>query len=832
MQTTTQAHPDSPRDQTPGQADVSFLAAPPQRTGSSHAPYFRLIPSDGWLTVLLTVIVIYLTIASIQAVTPAWAPGLEILTPVMALGILLGYVATQQRLLPDVLVHALVTVIGVAFAFYQTAGTVEGGNKLSLLNHTVTWFRLAVNPNANSSDNRVFLLFLATLTFLLSYVSYWLVFRTRRPWLMALANGVVLLINLNWTTSDQYFFLVLYLLAVMLLMVRFTLAENTRHWRAIGLRFSPDLGWDFMQAGVFFAVVVVLLPNLLPLGPASASLERSLSAANNPWQQAQIRLQAIFGGAGGKGAGGAGFFSTNLNLVNNFDPTNTQIMHYQTTLGTKSNPQTDPSQYLITQAYDTYDGQHAWSPAPATTQRAYDTDAVLPQSSRSSSYRYDTYTITLDTAATLANGGGSNVFAPGGEGAIFSIPTHVEFSIVSGVPSSPIAWASQSVLGANSSYQATGYVSTATAAELAQVPYPTQDPNTSDYPDNVLSEYLPGDTGYISGTVQQRAAQETKGAATMYQAAVDLENYLQTSFTYATHMPTPPNNQDDVAWFLNLKYGFCTWFASAMALMARSLGMPARIVSGYTAGTFDPRTNSYIVRDSQAHTWTQVYFGQYGWINFEPTASFSRFIRPQPITAAPSTTPSTVKGGATGVANRTPVGVRRNNPGGGSTQTSGQSGALIGVGLGLGALLILLALIAAAVVFWWRALYRTLSPIAAAFARVTLLGSWAGAPPRRSQTPGEYVERLGTLVPSQRGAFRRLSDLYARERWGGGLGAETSAEATGLYEQSRRSLTSVIARRARRAPLAALNGLRGLRLRGQRASRLDTVDDDEMANVN
>lgn len=831
MQTTTQTSPDSSSGQLPGQTAASFLAAPPQRTGSSRGPYFRLVPTDGWLTVLLTVIVIYLTIGSIQAVTPAWAPGLQILTPVMAMGILLGYVATQQRVLPDVLVHALVTVIGVTFAFFQTADAVEAGNKLSLLNHTIVWFRLAVNPSSNSSDNHVFLLFLATLTFLLSYVSYWLVFRTRRPWLMALANGVVLLINLNWTTSDQYFFLVLYLLAVMLLMVRFTLAENTRHWRAIGLRFSPDLGWDFMQAGVFFAVVVVLLPNLLPIGPASASLERSLTAANNPWQQAQIRLQAIFGGAGGKGAGGAGFFSSNLNLVNNFNPTNSEIMHYQTTLGTKSNPQTDPTQYLITQAFDTYDGQHAWTPSPATTQRAYDIDAILPQSSRSGAYRYDTYTITLDTNATPANGGGSNIFAPGGEGASFSIPTHVEFSIINGVPASPIAWSSQASLGANASYQATGYVSTATAAELAQVPYPSQDPSVGDYPDSVISEFLPGDASYISSTVQQRATQETSGATTMYQAAQDLQTYLQT-FRYATHMPTPPTNQDDVAWFLNLKYGFCTWFASAMALMARSLGMPARIVSGYTAGSFDPRSNSYVVRDSQAHTWTQIYFGQYGWINFEPTPGFAQFIRPQPITAAPSTTPSTGRGGATGVANRTPVGVHANRPGGSSPQTTGQSSAVIGVGLGLGALLILLALIAAAVVLWWRALFRTLSPIAAAFARVTLLGSWAGAPPRRSQTPGEYVERLGTLVPSQRGAFRRLSDLYARERWGGGLGAETDAEATGLYEQSRRSLTSVIARRARHAPLVALNALRGLRLRGQRASRLETVDDEELANVN
>ncbi len=202
MQTTTQARPTAPRERASRPAGQTPLAAPPQAEDAPRRVYFRLIPTDGWLTVGLTVIVIYLTIASIQAVTPAWAPGLDILTPVMAMGILLGYLASQQRLLPDVVVHILVTITGIAFAVYQTADAVVGGDWRALLTHTGAWFQLAVNPTLNSSDNRVFLLFLATLTFLLSYVSYWLVFRTRRPWLMALANGVVLLINLNWTTSD------------------------------------------------------------------------------------------------------------------------------------------------------------------------------------------------------------------------------------------------------------------------------------------------------------------------------------------------------------------------------------------------------------------------------------------------------------------------------------------------------------------------------------------------------------------------------------------------------------------------------------------------------
>ena len=109
----------------------------------------------------------------------------------------------------------------------------------------------------------------------------------------------------------------------------------------------------------------------------------------------------------------------------------------------------------------------------------------------------------------------------------------------------------------------------------------------------------------------------------MYDAAQHLENYLRAGFTYSTTNPDPPSNEDAVVWFLQNKKGFCTFFATAMALMGRSLGMPTRVALGFTSGTYDQEHGYYVVRGTDAHMWTQVYFGQYGWINFEPTASFN-----------------------------------------------------------------------------------------------------------------------------------------------------------------------------------------------------------------
>ena len=92
----------------------------------------------------------------------------------------------------------------------------------------------------------------------------------------------------------------------------------------------------------------------------------------------------------------------------------------------------------------------------------------------------------------------------------------------------------------------------------------------------------------------------------------------------------------------------------------------------------------------------------------------------------------------------------------------------------------------------------------AACARILRLGRWAGVSPKRSQTPDEYLEQLAGVIPGQRRSLRRMSELYAAERWGGGLEPDTTAEVPRLYEQVRASTAAVIARRARHLPLALL----------------------------
>jgi transglutaminase-like putative cysteine protease len=758
------------------------------------APWLRLWPEDGWFTLILLALSVYITVFSIESVTPPWAPGMSILTATTSLGLLLGYLSVQQGRLPGALVHAVAVILGIVFAFLQTSDAVLNGDRLLLLRHTGNWFQRALVSGGQSSDNTVFLLFLGILTFLLAYITVWLVLRTRRPWLAVLANGVVLLINLNWATPDKLIFLLVFLLVSLLLLVRFTLAENIRQWKARGLRFSPDLGWDFMQAGAIFAVVVLLVAYLLPIGQANAQLQEWAASPKNPLTSLQNKFSQIFAGVvgSGQGSGGINFFDSSYRLRGSVNLPNTKILHY-----TLPHPADDAAQFLITQTYDSYDGIANWT---ATTGQQRGARANQPLPSSSLDTKVDTYAITFDNVPL---GGETNLFAPGSEAARFSVNATYT---TRGPANVPTTWQADNPLRVGDQYIAEGYVSTATANQLSQTPYPNVDsPDPALYPAGVLQLYLPQDQ-HIDPYIKQIAQQATKGTTSMYDAAVHLETFLHAGFTYSTNNSDPPANEDAVVWFLQNKKGFCTFFASAMAMMGRSLGMPTRVALGFTSGSYDQDHGVFVVRGTQAHMWTQIYFGKYGWINFEPTESFNSFLRPQE--AAPgSTTGATGTGTvATPKTGKDPNNVQGPNVGGGN-HNAPQDSTVVRVGVGMSAVILFILLAMIVFLFWWRIKFRGFTPAAGALARIARLGTWAGAPPSHAQTPKEYAEQLAAVVPAQQANIHQLTDLYSRERWSGEIDLDALDEAPRLYEKIRGSMTQVIIRRLRSAPSAFLRGL-------------------------
>lgn len=110
-----------------------------------------------------------------------------------------------------------------------------------------------------------------------------------------------------------------------------------------------------------------------------------------------------------------------------------------------------------------------------------------------------------------------------------------------------------------------------------------------------------------------------------------IQAYLQTEFTYTLDILAAPPGRDPVEWFLTERHqGHCEYFASAMALLCRSVGINANVVTGYVAAEFNTATGHYIVRESNAHAWVEVEHSPGQWTRYDPTppADLDRIHRP------------------------------------------------------------------------------------------------------------------------------------------------------------------------------------------------------------
>jgi len=142
------------------------------------------------------------------------------------------------------------------------------------------------------------------------------------------------------------------------------------------------------------------------------------------------------------------------------------------------------------------------------------------------------------------------------------------------------------------------------------------------YSDYVYDTFL-GIPDTVPQRVRDLAAQITAQADNDYDRAKAIEAYLVKIPYTLTPGPTP-DGQDFVDYFLfDGREGYCTYYASAMAVLCRSIGLPARYIEGYIMPPEASQDGIYDVTNLQAHAWVEVYFEGFGWVPFEPTAPYS-----------------------------------------------------------------------------------------------------------------------------------------------------------------------------------------------------------------
>lgn len=122
-------------------------------------------------------------------------------------------------------------------------------------------------------------------------------------------------------------------------------------------------------------------------------------------------------------------------------------------------------------------------------------------------------------------------------------------------------------------------------------------------------------------SVYDLAQEITKNAASPAEKAFAIEHWLEENCTYTTTPGDVPEGRDFVEYFLETRKGYCTYYASAMTVLARCVGLPARYVSGFgmKQNPSGSTAFNYLATNATAHAWTEIYFSGIGWISFDPS---------------------------------------------------------------------------------------------------------------------------------------------------------------------------------------------------------------------
>ncbi len=180
---------------------------------------------------------------------------------------------------------------------------------------------------------------------------------------------------------------------------------------------------------------------------------------------------------------------------------------------------------------------------------------------------------------------------------------------------------------------------------LALEQYLISDPSTSDdytHRSSIMQDYLDAD---VPDSVIETSLMITAGSTTPLQKAFAIKKYLQQNFEYSLQVTDIPAGRDFVDYFLESKVGYCTYFASAMCMMSRANGIPARFVEGFSVDVPDSdhlEPSAVIVTGKSAHAWCEIYIDGIGWIPFDATPGGSGTTAPittSPTPAASETTP-------------------------------------------------------------------------------------------------------------------------------------------------------------------------------------------------
>jgi transglutaminase-like putative cysteine protease len=716
-----------------------------------------LQPREGWLSAALLMVMLLSLSWSVQRAE--WLEQTEFLVPIAFFALLLGAVLALSPL-SVTLTLPISAVVGAGIVLWTIGGEYfaelsQGDRFTSLGADALAWVRILAD-RGYAPQLSPYAVGLGVLMWVTAFIAVYTMYRHHRVLDAILLVGALLIANMSATLTDLFPYLVLFMLAALLLWLRAALIGREEGWQRRRVNENTEVPAAIMRSGLVFIAGSLVMAWVLTTVAVAAPLTAVWNNLDTVWGGIRDNLDGFFGGLSNPESRFTGTnFGPSFRIAGEWTSSDKPVL----TVAAKQ------ALYLRAVTYDVYNG-HGWDQTPG---RERHVDSEAP-----------TFTDSTSEAPTIGGDAFVNetieiqVQTPTGRYLYSS-----GYPLKTFVPVLVVEPGDQGFLGAmkattpvdpGRSYSMTVLLSRATRTELRAA--------GTDYPSDVAQFYL-GTDGVTTRT--RELAQQVVDAAEAsnpFDQADALTRFLQgDNFEYRTIAPLPTDpTQDLVDYFLfdtqNGKVGFCEQYASAMVVMARTLGIPARLAVGYAPGEQvqdpdappdAPLSAVWQVKQKNAHAWAELYFPGYGWQAFEATKSIRAITRPIGEAVQP---------GGSGGAIASPPNLLE--PGDGEVSALASSEPLSGghrpgeappeVGAQGGNLLVIVGLIVLvlAIAAWrWRRsrrLLRFLAPGDRQWRRLAMAADRAGVAQRPSETIYEYAGWLEEQIPKQQPEIRTIAD--------------------------------------------------------------------------
>ncbi len=713
---------------------------------TTDARLSAIVPWEDWLTLIITAVVFMSVVHSVDSAH--WVDNMPSLYPIAFGGLFSGYLLSRVRR-HALMVQPVALVLGATLVYLQLLAVLPGGSitarTANMLDRMHIWW-YAVTNNGISSDPLPFIVLMLVLLWLGTYFSSWAIFRWRNPYLGVVPAGIALMWNISFLPGQFSYAFVVFVFAAVLLLMRMHLAHKETEWDRTGIRYPEFISLSVLNATFWVTLALLLAVWVLPLANRSATASQRWQDFTAPYTERLAPFARLFVSLNAKKPIEIHNLKDALALQGNIKLSGKDAVN----INVKLTPQM--AAFLRAQSFDQYtsngwkvnvDGDLNLPPGASTD---------VPAATATGSRQQVTVHVTVE---------GDN------NGVLYSLGQPEKASTASQARTGNSASDVSSLKPSNhlkngDSYTVTGSVNVASVQQL-------QTAGTA-YPSWVTHDYL-GTGGSLPARVASKARQVTSGATTPYDKAVAIETYLRT-FPIDYTVPPPPPGQDAVDYFLfDAQRGYFDYHASAMAIMLRTLGIPARVATGYVIDPAQKQsgTDNYHLTERNAFTWPEVYFPTVGWVEFSPTPN-------QPLINRPGTPAPAIGGGAGHGTKDDPInlGALANEPTLEAVPTFTAAAGANGTGAGSDPfpMWLPLAIIGGMAVvlvgggrFAWEYGMAELPQPARHWRKTQRLARWSKAGAPESETPREFAERLRHEV----GGIDQISDLadaYERTTFG------------------------------------------------------------------